>query len=84
MTQYENSTTSSGKLDVTFNPRIPVVHHLTSGGLLSIGFVLFDKVYLEKGQGWKMVYQRGCDIISYNGAQWLFNGKQVQFFEDLV
>ena len=54
-------------------PNIPKATHLTNTGLMEIGFVFFDKVYKEKGQGWKMVYKRGEDEVSYDGVRFVYN-----------
>jgi len=73
----------NNKSDISFNPNIPAARHLTSTGLIKEGFVFFDKEYLEKGQGWRMVYKKGNDFVSYNGVSWLLNGKKINYFEDL-
>lgn len=45
---------------------------------------LCDK-WLENN-GWvkdKMIYTKGTDTISYDGAIWLFNGKRVEFVDEI-
>lgn len=59
------------------------MRHLTSKNILEAGFLFFGKEYLKEGQGWKMVYKRGNDFISYNGVDWLLNGKKIEYFEQL-
>ena len=56
---------------------------ITSGGLINIGFVFTGKRWLQEGQGWKSVYKRSVDEITYDGIDWLLNGEKVQFFEEL-
>lgn len=82
--EEESRTSSSGKYNISIGSRLPNVHHLTSTGLVDIGFILFDKVYKEKGQGWKMVYKKGKNTVSYDGTNWMLNDTiKIMFFEDL-
>lgn len=79
----ENSPTkSNGKYDISFNPALPIVHWMTSVGLIDRGFIFAGREWFEKGQGWKTIYKRGMDTVTYDGINWLFNGKKVEFFED--
>lgn len=57
--------------------------HLTNTGLIEQGFVFFEKQYLKEGQGWKMVYKRENDFVSYNGVDWLLNGTKIEYFDEL-
>jgi len=80
----KTETISSGRFTLSLGRNLPRVHHLTSTGLIEIGFIHFDKVYKEKGQGWKNVYKRGKDTVSYDGANWILNETtKINFFEDL-
>lgn len=80
--EESSPTKSNGKYDIQFNPTLPIVHSITSVGLIDRGFIFARKEWFEKGQGWKVVYKRGVDEVSYDGINWLLNGKKVEFFED--
>lgn len=58
--------------DTSFNPNIPVVHSINS-------------FYLEL-RGWKKegsVFKKNNQELRYDGVHWMFEGRRVQFFEDL-
>lgn len=76
-------TIGSGKWN-SFNPNVPVVHSISSDGLLKMGFVKESESFLPHSQTKEIVYKRGDDKIIYNGCQWLYKGRIIQFFEDIV
>lgn len=57
--------------------------HLTSHNIIEKGFSFFEKRWFVKGQGWRMVYKKADNEISYDGVDWLLNGKKIEYVEQL-
>ena len=81
--EEESKTTSSGRFDLSFNPRLPIVHSLSSTALAGLGFVKEGQHIVSGTQGTITTYRKGDDVVTFTGAIWLHNGVEVQFVEDL-
>lgn len=64
-----------------FNPNIPIVHSISSTALKEMGFIKDESIMNR--QSIIAVYKKGEDVITYNGVHWVYNGKVVQFLEDM-
>lgn len=60
---------------------LPEVHSISSSALENMGYVLFNRE--TRGQRIVAIYKNKKDIIEYDGVHWVYNGKQVQFVEDI-
>jgi hypothetical protein len=78
--EKKTETTSTAK-ESMFTPNIPVVHSLSGIVLEKLGFIKFD--INRKGNTVVTTYKNGENIVTYDGVQFVFNGKPVQFVEDL-
>jgi len=67
--EYPEKKTES----ISIGSGLPVVHSIN-------GFSLEQKGWINVG---KNTYKKRGKTISYDGVYWSYNGKRVQFFEDL-
>ena len=58
--------------DTSFNPNIPAAVSISG--------------YRLQAKGWQKengVYKKDGEEIKYDGAKWIYNGREIQFMEDL-
>jgi hypothetical protein len=74
--QYQHKSSS-------FNPNIPIVHHLSCSVLKDLGYIKYS-VDVEHGkQTMVTTYKNGDKVVTYNGTDWVQNGLKIHFVEDI-
>ncbi|HND94827.1 MAG TPA: hypothetical protein PLH49_03630 [Chitinophagaceae bacterium] len=67
-----------------FETGAPLVESISGYRIVKLGFVKAETTILPETQTVQTVYRRGDDIIAYNGYKWFFNGKPVQFINEIT
>ena len=81
--QSESSQSPQTKIGFVLGSGLPVVHAITSKGLIERGYTREPTAILPGTQTMQTLYKKGDNIVTYNGASWMFNGERVEHFEDL-